>query len=114
MRIIIAMLLGMSLLSWAGEPMTGNDLMKMVPAYKRMQSQASKDPVDLSDSSELTGYVLGLYDKLDAAGATCLPADTTSSQIVTAFIMFLERHPQRWNEDGEVLVTSSLKAFRCP
>jgi hypothetical protein len=114
MRIIIAVLFSISVPSWASEPITGNDLMEWVPAFKSVQSLSPEDPVSLAKSSEMTDYVLGVSDKLVSAGAVCFPADTTSSQIVTAFIMFLERHPQRWNEDGEVLVTSSLKAYRCP
>lgn len=114
MRIIIAVLLSVSVSSWANEPVTGNDLMELASAFKSVQNESSQDPESLAKSSEITDYVISISDPLVSAGTVCFPENTTSGQIVTAFIMFLERHPKRWNEDGEVLVTSSLKAYRCP
>ena len=113
MRIIIAVLLSVSIQSWASEAITGNDLMAWAPAFKSVQNQSNDDPANLAQSAEITNYITAVSDKLVSSGAACFPDATTSSQIVTAVIMFLERHPQRWDEDGQVLVTSSLKAYRC-
>ena len=116
MRIIIvfAVLLSLSMPSLAAFR-SGNTLMELVPAYKKVTRGGPAGATDYMSTTDLRSYVTGVHDGLEELKVFCSPDKTTSRQITHSVILYLEKHPEQWNWPANAIITEALKqAYPCP
>jgi hypothetical protein len=109
MRIIIALLLSLSVSSWAATAVTGNKLMEWVPSFERVASDSANNNLDYTQAGKLTGYIAGARDSLEKQRLVCVPAQVKEDQVTMIVIEYLEGHSEEWGEPGFVVVFDSLK-----
>jgi hypothetical protein len=91
---------------------TGVDLKKFADSDDRMVSGNHKS-IDNLYSSELRGYILGVYDAVEGI-SICLPDKVTATQLTGMVKKYLRDNPDKWNYSGKVIVINALsKTFPC-
>ena len=89
---------------------TGSNLHQWYQAYQRISAD-NGTPADYSSASGLTGYVTGVAD---ASNDLCMASNVNGGQTVAVVGVYLEAHPEEWNQGGAVIVRRALlKAFPC-
>ena len=111
MRVITAILLSLSVSSWAGAVVTGNKLMEWAPSFKRVTNDSANNKLDYTQAGELRGYITGIQDSLERQRLVCVPSQVNQTQVTMIVIEYLEAHSDQWDEVGLVLVFDSLRRF---
>ncbi|MGE0453367.1 MAG: Rap1a/Tai family immunity protein [Vicinamibacteria bacterium] len=61
------------------------------------------------------GYIQGVHDSVQAAGAICTPRGAEVGQLSSAVLKYLREHPEQLHTNAAALTVSALgQAFPCP
>lgn len=61
------------------------------------------------------GYILGVQDFAEAAGAVCSPQGVKVVQLTSLVLKYLREHPEQLHMNGAAVTLSALvQAFPCP
>jgi Ssp1 endopeptidase immunity protein Rap1a len=115
MRIFLVIAL-CSFAGWAdAEVMSGEELHKLSAAYGRMNDRQERDASDALYSGEFIGYVHAVVDVGVEVKQLCRPpSDVSMGQIAATVKLYLDQHPQRWNDSGWILTIEALReVFPC-
>ena len=111
--IIIAVLLSLSVPSWAAFR-TGNTLMELVPGYKKVSGKGAAGATDYMSATDLRSYIAGVHDGLEGFNLFCSSDNTNTRQITHIVILYLENNPEQWSMPAnEIITTALIEAFPC-
>lgn len=89
----------------------GADLLDFQRHYQQFRDNES---YDTSKFFTYTGYVLGIFDRLESRGKICAPSDVRGRDILDEVSQYLEKTSKSWSEPASDVVTESLKkAYAC-
>lgn len=89
----------------------GNDLVKRMREYEK--DQRGDSAANYASVVTFQGYVSGVFDAYSGV-VFCAP-NVTVGQVSALVVQYVNAKPERWTENGAVLVTDALKqAFPCP
>lgn len=89
----------------------GADLLDFQRHYQQFRDDES---YDTSKFFTYTGYVLGVFDRLESREKICAPSDVRGRDILDGVSQYLENTSGSWNEPASDVVTKALKkAYAC-
>ncbi|MCK0714516.1 Rap1a/Tai family immunity protein [Chromohalobacter sarecensis] len=89
----------------------GADLLDFQRHYQQFRADES---YDTSKFFTYTGYVLGIFDRLESQEKLCAPSDVRGRDILDEVSQYLESASESWSEPASDVVTEALKkAYAC-
>ena len=89
----------------------GADLLDFQQHYQQFRDGKT---YDTSKFFTYTGYVLGIFDRLEAEESICAPGDIKGRDVLNDVAHYLDNTPGSWNDAASDVVTDALQdAYPC-
>ncbi len=105
---VIVLLAVLSLCSYSAFAMTGADLVDGMKSYLKSEKNYTK--ADYLLAGNYLGYVQGVAEA--TATDYSLPKDITPNKLCHVVANYLEKHPEKMNEQAASIVRAALRASR--